>query len=290
MKKTEGYTARSQAGEVWHRLRKNVGAMVGLAIIIVIAFIAIFADQLMDYDTDVIGQNIAERMMKPCKEHPFGTDELGRDIFCRVLYGSRISLSVGLVAVAVGLTSGLIFGSFAGYFGGVVEDVIMRVRDVLGAVPSILMGIVIVAALGASKLNLMIAIGVSSVPGFISTVRTAVMTVKNSDYIEAARAVGRTEWEIIAKHVLPNCLSPIIVYTTLHLASAIISASSLSFLGLGVPVPSPEWGALLSAGRKFVRSASYMTLYPGLAIVITVLAFNMFGDGLRDSMDPKLRR
>ena len=284
------YKKRSQMAEIWRRLRMNKGAMAGLVIVSVLVFIAVFADVILDYDTQVTGQNIMERLQWPSAKHWMGTDEMGRDLFARILYGTRISLSVGLVAVAVALLFGVTLGSVAGYFGGVVEDVIMRVTDIFASVPNILMGIVIVAALGANTLNLMIAIGVTSVPMFVRITRAAVLTVRNQEYVEAARAVGITEAKIIATHILPNCLSPIVVQTTLRVASAIISASSLSFLGLGVPVPSPEWGALLSAGRQYLRTNSYLTFFPGLAILVTVLALNMLGDGLRDALDPKLRK
>lgn len=284
------YKKRSLLNEIWRRFRQNKGAMLGLIIVLIIGFVAIFANQLLDYETDVIGQNIAERMQGPSLRHLFGTDELGRDIFYRVLYGSRISLAVGVVAVLFGLAIGMIFGSTAGYFGGIYEDIVMRAADILGAVPNILMGIVVVAALGANTFNLMLAIGVTSIPQFVRVSRAAVLTVRGEEYVEAARAVGQNEAVIIATHIIPNCLSPIIVQSTLRIAQAIIQASSLSFLGLGVPVPSPEWGALLAASRKFVRIAPFMTLFPGLAIMITVLALNMVGDGLRDAMDPKLRR
>ena len=284
------YKKRSQMGEIVRRFVQNKGAMLGLIIILIVVFIAVFADQLLDYDTQVIGTNVPERMQGPSAKHLFGTDELGRDIFYRVLYGSRISLAVGVVSVLIGLFIGLVLGCIAGYFGGMTEEIILRLTDILAAVPNILMGIVIVAVLGASTFNLMLAIGITSIPQFVRVSRAAVLTVRGEEYVEAARSLGRSEAKIIALHIVPNCLSPIIVQTTLRIATAIIQASSLSFLGLGVPVPSPEWGALLSAGRKWVRKAPYMTLFPGLAIMITVLAFNMIGDGLRDAMDPKLRR
>lgn len=285
------YMKRSQAGEVWHRLKKNKGAMVGLAIIIILALVAIFADVLVDYDTDVIGMNLKERLQHPSSEHIMGTDDLGRDIFARLIYGSRFSLSVGVVAVAIAVTIGVVLGAFAGYYaGGIVEDIIMRFTDIFAAVPNMLMAIVIVSALGANTLNLMISVGVTSIPQFVRTTRAAVLTVTGQEYIESARAIGESETKIIFKHILPNCLSPIIVRVTLRVSSAIISASSLSFLGLGVPAPAPEWGSMLSTGRSYLRGYSYMTLFPGLAIMITVLAFNMVGDGLRDALDPKLKR
>ena len=282
--------ARSQAGEVWHQFRRNKGAMIGSVIVLVIVFIALFADVLLDYDTQVIGQNLADRLQWPSSKHRFGTDELGRDIFFRILYGTRFSCSVGLVAVTIGLVIGVTLGAIAGFYGGTIEEFIMRSTDILSAVPSMLLAIVIVSVLGQSIWNLMLAVGITSVPQFVRITRAAVLTVRNQEYVEASKAIGLTNRKIIFKHILPNCLSPIIVQATLRVASAIISASSLSFLGLGVPAPSPEWGALLSGGRKYIRDYSYMTLFPGLAIMITVLALNMMGDGLRDALDPKLKK
>lgn len=282
--------ARSQMGEVWHQFRRNKGAMVGSAIVLIIVFVALFADVFLDYDTQVVGQNVAERLQWPSARHWFGTDELGRDIFFRVLYGTRFSCSVGLVAVTIGLVIGVTLGAIAGFYGGTLEEVIMRSTDILGAVPNMLMAIVIVSVLGQSIWNLMLAVGITSVPQFVRITRAAVLTVRNQEYVEASKAIGLSNRRIIFKHILPNCLSPIIVQATLRVASAIISASSLSFLGLGVPAPSPEWGALLSGGRKYIRDYSYMTLFPGLAIMITVLALNMMGDGLRDSLDLKLKK
>jgi len=285
------YMKRSRAGEVWHRLKKNKGAMIGLAIIVLLALVAIFADILVDYEKDVIGMTLKDRLQHPSKAHIMGTDDLGRDIFARLIYGSRFSLSVGVVAVAIAVVAGVILGAFAGYYsGGIVEDIIMRVTDIFAAVPNMLMAIVIVSALGANTMNLMISVGVTSIPQFVRTTRAAVLTVTGQEYIESARAIGESETKIIFKHILPNCLSPIIVRVTLRVSSAIISASSLSFLGLGVPAPNPEWGSMLSTGRAYLRGYSYMTLFPGLAIMLTVLAFNMVGDGLRDALDPKLKK
>ena len=288
--KTAPREARSQMAEVLHQFRRNKGAMVGSAVVLLIVFIALFSDVFLDYDTQVVGQNLADRLQWPSAKHWFGTDELGRDIFFRVLYGTRFSCSVGLVAVTIGLLLGVTLGAIAGFYGGWIEELIMRSTDILSAVPNMLLAIVIVSVLGQSIWNLMLAVGITSVPEFVRITRAAVLTVRNQEYVEASKAIGLTNRKIIFKHILPNCLSPIIVQATLRVASAIISASSLSFLGLGVPAPSPEWGALLSGGRKYIRDYSYMTLFPGLAIMITVLALNMMGDGLRDSLDPKLKK
>ncbi len=283
------YRKRGKLGEIWHHFKKNKGAMAGLIILIVMFAVALTIDFWLDQEK-VIGQNIREKLQSPNAAHWFGTDEMGRDMFWRVVYGSRYSLAIGFVAVIVSLIVGVPLGAAAGYYGGKIEGLIMRVTDIFSAIPSILMGVVIVSILGGSTINLMIAVGISSVPNFVRITRAAVLTVKNEEYVEAARALGKTDMYIIFRHILPNCLSPIIVQTTLRVASAIVSASSLSFLGLGIKPPSPEWGALLTAGKTYIRGYSYLCLFPGLAIMITVLAFNMVGDGLRDAMDPKLKR
>lgn len=283
------YAKRSQSAEIWHRLRKNKGAMLGLAIMIAIILIAIGSNIFLDYDTDVIGQNVAERLQHPSLKHPMGTDATGRDMMYRIFYGTRYSLSIGIASVLIALVIGVTLGVIAGYYGGRVSEIIMRLSDAIAAIPSILMAIAIVSALGQSMFNLMLAVGVTSVPQFVRITHAATLTVRNQEYVEASRCLGLRQWQIILFHVLPNCLSPIIVQTTLRVASAIISASSLSFLGLGVPAPMPEWGGLLSAGRKYIRTHSYLTLFPGLAIMITVLALNLLGDGLRDALDPKLK-
>lgn len=282
--------SRSQWEEIWRRLLKNKGAMIGMAITLVLCVIALSADFIYDYNTEVINQDIVNRFQPPSAKYPFGTDNFGRDIFKRIVYGTKYSLTIGVAATLLSTVFGLVLGSVAGYFGGILEDVIMRVLDVFGAIPNLLMGMVIVSALGANSLTLIIALAVSNTPYMSRIVRASVLTVRNSEYVESARSIGIPEWKIILKYIIPNCMSPIIVAVTLRVGGNIISASSLSFLGLGVAAPTPEWGSMLSDGRNFIRGYPYITLYPGLAIMITVLALNMFGDGLRDAMDPKLRR
>ena len=289
-KVSQKYTRQSQLAMVMHNLSKNKGAMAGLVLIALICLVAIFADFLYDYEEVVVKVNLSQKLIAPCLEFPCGTDNMGRDILARIVHGARYSLAVGLAATVFGLVVGVFFGAIAGYYGGTLEDVIMRANDILSSIPAILMGIVIVSALGVSLPNLMMAIGITSVPQFVRITRASVLTVRNQEYIEALHATGLSEARIIGMHVLPNCLSPIIVQITLRIGSAVIAASSLSFLGLGVPAPAPEWGAMLSVGRQFIRTASYMTIFPGLAILITVLAFNLLGDGLRDALDPKLKK
>ncbi|MBQ7796707.1 MAG: ABC transporter permease, partial [Lachnospiraceae bacterium] len=261
--------------ELWHRLSQNKGAMLGLAFIIILVIVAVTADLWIDYETQVIAVNGKEAMQHPNANHWMGTDKFGRDIFLRLIYGSRYSLAVGFVAVLISLGVGVVLGAFAGYIGGQTDILIMRCLDIFDAVPTILLGVVIVSALGQSTLNLMLAVGLASAPGFAKVTRAAVMTTCNNEYVQAARALGLSEMRIIFLHVLPNCLSPIIVQVTMKIGNAVASASTLSFLGLGVPAPAPEWGSMLSQGRDYIRGYSYMTFFPGLAIMLVVLAFNL---------------
>lgn len=287
---TKRYKKRSMLEDIWRQLRRNKGAIIGLILIVVIILVAILSPILLDYDKDVIGQNVKQRLKAPSSAHWFGTDELGRDIFSRVIYGSRYSLAVGVVAVLVALVVGVTLGAAAGFIGGTFENVVMRICDIFSSIPSVLMAIAVVSALGKSTINLMLAVGIASTAPFIRVARAAVLVVHDEEYVEAARAIGMPDWKIIWVHILPNCLSQIIVQATLRVGSAIIAAAQLSFLGLGVPAPAPEWGSMLSSGRQYIRDYSYMTLFPGLAIMLTVLALNMLGDGIRDALDPKLKR
>ena len=289
LRASQKYKKRSTFDSIWRQLRKNKGAIVGMILLVVIIIIALVSPYIFNYETDVIANNVKERMQHPSSEHWFGTDDLGRDIFARVCYGARYSLAVGLVAVAVALVVGVTLGAAAGYVGGVFENLIMRVCDIFSSIPSVLMAIAVVSALGKSTFNLMLAVGIASTAPFIRVARAAVLTVRGEEYVESARAIGSPEWKIVAFHILPNCVSQIIVQATLRVGSAIISAAQLSFLGLGVAAPAPEWGSMLSAGRAYIRDYSYMTLFPGIAIMLTVLSLNLIGDGLRDALDPKLK-
>lgn len=280
--------AKTKTQEIWHRFLKNKGALLGLIVLIILILIALTVDFWLPQEK-IVGQNIANKLQGPSKEHWFGTDELGRDLFWRTIYGTKYSLAIGFVAVLVSAIIGVPLGAIAGYFGGKAESIIMRITDIFSAIPPILMAIAIVSVLGRTTFNLMLSVGVSHFSNFVRVTRAAVLTVKNEEYIEASRALGKNDFYIINKHVLPNCLSPIIVQLTLRVAGSIISASSLSFLGIGIKPPTPEWGALLTAGKTFIGGYSYLCLFPGLAIMITVLAFNLVGDGLRDALDPKLK-
>ena len=283
------YQKKSPLAEIWHRMKKSKLAMIGLAIVVTLALICIFADVICNYQTMAIEQNISNRLQPPSAEHWFGTDAQGRDLFARVIHGTRISLSLGLSCTIISALLGLLLGAVAGYFGGQVDNVIMRVLDCLMCIPGILLALAIVAALGQSLVNLIIALTVSYVPSFARIVRASVMTVVGNDYIEAARASGLDTGRIIAKYVLPNAAGPIIVEVTMNVASIIKAVASLSFIGLGIVPPTPEWGAMLSESREFMRYSPYLVIFPGLAIVIASLAFNLLGDGLRDALDPRLK-
>ena len=280
---------KSQFVEVWKRLCRNKTAVLGLVIVALLTLMAILSPILIDYETQVIKTNYSEALQAPSADHWFGTDEMGRDILLRVMYGSTVSLSIGVVTVAVSLTVGLILGAAAGYFGGKTDMIIMRIMDIFLAIPGTLLAICIVASLGNSIPNLVIAQAVSSIPTFSRVVRGAVITARDADYVEAARAIGAKDATIIFHEVLPNSLAPIIVQTTLQVASVILSIAGLSFIGLGSPAPRPEWGAMLSGARAYIRDYSYMCLFPGLAIMTTILSLNLLGDGLRDALDPRLR-
>lgn len=280
---------RSQSADVWKRLKKSKAAMAGLVLIVMFVCMALFAPLIADYDTQVIKLNIPERLEAPSANHWFGTDEYGRDIFYRIVYGTRISLFVGVISVGIALSIGGFLGAIAGYYGGKLDNAIMRVLDVLLAIPAILLAITIVSALGSSILNLMIAVGISNIPGFARVVRASILSVKDQEFIEAAKAIGAKDHVIILKHVLPNSMAPIIVYATLKVATAIMATASLSFIGLGVQPPTPEWGSMLAGGRQYMRDQMYIVMFPGLAIVLAVLSLNLIGDGLRDALDPKLK-
>ena len=279
----------SQFKDMVRRLFKNKAAVAGLFFLIFLILMAIFADALFDYNTQCINQNIPERLQWPSVQHWFGTDEYGRDLLIRIVFGSRISLSIGFIAVLFGLIVGGVLGAVAGFLSGKIENIIKRLWDVLLALPKMLKAIVIVAALGASIVNLVIALSISSVPTFARIVRSAVLTVRDMDYVEAARAIGVKTPRILARYILPNCMGPIIVQTTLRVAATISNTAALSFLGLGVKAPQPEWGALLSSGREFIRDSGYLACIPGICIMLTILALNLLGDGLRDALDPRLK-
>lgn len=283
------YKKRSQIKSIWFRFRKNRMAMIGLVIFLVMVAIAVCAPLLADYEEDAITQNLTERLIAPCKEHIFGTDAFGRDQFARIVYGARISLLVGVVIVLISGVLGSIIGATAGYYGGIVDNVIMRIMDVFLAIPQTLMAIAIVAALGGGIANLLLALSISSIPGFSRVVRSAILSVKDQEYVEAARACATSNWRIITRHILPNAIGPIIVQATLNMASTVLTIASLSFIGLGITPPTPEWGSMLSEAKDQMRYFPYLITIPGIAIIISVMGFNLIGDGLRDALDPRLK-
>jgi len=279
---------RSGLAEVMFRLKKSPLAMFGLGIIALIVFFAIFADVVAPYK--FYAQDLDHMFETPSRAHLLGTDEFGRDILSRLIYGARVSLQVGFIAVSIALIAGGTLGAAAGYYGGKTDNIIMRVMDVLLAIPQTLLAIAIAASLGPGLLNLMIAVGISATPRYARIVRSSVLSIRGMEFIEAAHAVGSSDFRIIMKHIIPNSMAPIIVQSTLGVASAILNAAGLSFIGLGIQPPNPEWGAMLSGGRQYIRDYPHLTLYPGLTIMTTILALNFLGDGLRDALDPKQRR
>lgn len=278
----------SQWGEAWIRLKRDKKAMLGLIIIGILVCCALFPDFLAPYGLDE--QRPKEALQWPNLTHPMGTDNFGRDIFSRIIYGARTSIVVGFVAVSFACITGTLLGAVAGYYGGKVDNVIMRCMDVLMAIPSTLLAISIAAALGSGLINLMIAAGIGTIPSYARTVRASVLTIKDQEYIEAARAGGAGDLRIVIRHIIPNCLAPIIVRSTLGVASAILTCASLSYIGLGIQPPTPEWGSMLNTGKAYLLNEWYMALFPGLAIMLVILALNLLGDGLRDAMDPRMKR
>lgn len=272
----------------WFRFRKNKLAMLGLFILLGITLITIYISIFADYN-NAIEQNVRNRYLSPSVTHLFGTDYLGRSILWRILFGSRISLYCAVFTVAASLIVGAMVGSTAGFFGGQVDNILMRIIDVFMAIPTILLAIAIVAALGTSLFNMLLALSISQVPSFARIVRSAILTVKEQDYIEAARACGTSNIRIIMKHVLPNAMAPIIVQATLSVASVILLIAALSFLGLGIQPPTPEWGYMITEGKAEMRTYPYLVIIPGIAIALVVFSLNLFGDGLRDALDPKLK-
>ncbi|MED2973103.1 MULTISPECIES: ABC transporter permease [unclassified Fictibacillus] len=273
--------------DAWRSFKKNKLAMVGLGIVIFFILIAILAPVLAPYSFS--DQHLADKHLAPSGEHWFGTDEFGRDIFSRVLYGARISLWVGFVSVAGSVIVGSALGIIAGYYGKFIDGIISRIFDILLAFPSILLAIAVVSVLGPSLRNALIAIAIINVPIFGRLVRSRVLSVKEEEYITAAKAIGMRDSRILIHHVLPNSMAPIIVQGTLAIATAIIEAAALGFLGLGAQPPTPEWGKMLADSRDFIIQAPWTVIFPGIAIMLTVLGFNLMGDGLRDALDPRMK-
>lgn len=267
------------------RFRRNYGALLGLALIVMLVLVALFAPQLAPVPPEQ--QNLRARLRPPSVEHPLGTDEFGRSVLSRVIYGARISLFTGLVPVTLAATLGTLIGLTAGFFRGRLDNVLMRMMDVLLSFPSLLLALAVVGALGPGLLNAVIAVAVVSIPEYARIVRSVVLGAREEDYVQAARAAGAGNWRLMIKHILPSTLGPLTVQATLGIGFAILSMAGLSFLGLGVQPPTADWGEMLSRGRRYLPEASWLLIFPGLAISLTVLAFNLVGDGLRDALDPR---
>ena len=286
---TKKYAKRSQFGEIFYRLRKNKGAMVGLIIIAVIILCFFASLFFISYGMATEG-NVRDRLSPPSWRYPFGTDNMGRSLFLRVLYGSRYSLAIGFGGSIIAILIGVSLGAVAGYYGGIWETFVMRFADILSSIPAILLGMIIMSTMGSSLINLTITVGITSLPAYIRMTRASILSLRNQEFVEAAHAIGLPVPRIIFRQILPNGLSPLIITFTMNFGLIILMSSGLSFLGFGITMPRPEWGTLISFGREYMRNAPYLLTFPGVFIMSTVLAFNMLGDGLRDALDPKLKR
>jgi peptide/nickel transport system permease protein len=279
---------KSMAGLIWFRFKKNKLAMFGLVMIIILLLLSLTASFYIPYEK-VYQQNISDRFIKPGSTHLFGTDQFGRDLFARIIYGGRISLSAGLVTVGISLVAGLAFGGAAGYFGGRVDNILMRICDVFQAVPQMLLAMAVVAALGQGTIKMLIALSVASFPRYARTMRASILALRGQEYIEAAKCCGTSSARIIIKHVIPNGISQVMVAATFGLGGTILSIASLGFLGIGIASPTPEWGTILSENRTNIRYYPHLGFIPGVFIMISVICLNFIGDGLRDAMDPRTK-
>lgn len=287
MKSTRKVLHHSHTADVLHRLSKNKLAMLGLVIIVFLVVVAVAAPWIAPYD--YVTQDYNAIYVKFSPEHLLGTDRLGRDILSRLIYGSRQSLRIGVLSVALAATLGTLIGSIAGFYGGWIDNVFMRFLDIYQSIPSMLMSIAMASSLGPGINNAILAIGISTIPAFARIIRASILTVRENEYIEAAVAINASDARIILKHVLPNAIAPLIVQITMNIGGAILTAATLSFIGLGTQPPEPEWGAMLTEGHNYMRDYGYLVIYPGICIMASVLSFNLLGDGLRDALDPRLR-
>ncbi len=284
---TESHRATSRWKSAVRGLVSNKGALIGLVTLVILSLAAITAPLITQYDP--IRIDPPAQLQPPSRAHWMGTDGFGRDNFTRVVYGTRVSLPIGLIAVAISAVAGVFFGLIAGYYGKFLDGLIMRICDIMLAFPGILLALVVVAILGPNLQNVMIAVGIGGIPGYSRLVRSSVLSARELDYVEAARVVGAPTRSILFRHILPNVIGPSIIYSTLSVGYAILATAGLSFLGLGAQPPTAEWGSMLANGRQFLQSDPWVTTAPGVAILVTVLAVNLFGDGLRDILDPRLR-
>lgn len=281
---------RSQLAAIWMRYKKSKLAIFGLILFGILLFFAFCAPIFANYDIDVIGMNMNDKFCAPLENgHLLGADQYGRDVFGRIVYGGRYSLFLGIGTVGVAVAIGALIGSTAGYFGGIIDNVIMRTMDIFLALPQTLLAVAIVAALGPGMQNLLIAIVVADIPWFARVVRSSVLSIRGQDFIEAAKSCGTSSRRIIIRHILPNAIGPIIVQATLEIGIAIMSIAALSFIGLGIQAPTPEWGAMLSEGKEFMLYHPGLVIFPGVAIILSVMSLNLIGDGLRDALDPRMK-
>lgn len=280
---------KSQLRVIWARFKRNKLAVAGTAVFCLMLIAVLGTDLFLNYEKDALEQNIRNRFQPLSAEHWFGTDQYGRDEFARVIYGGRISMFVGIATVLVSLSVGALIGSAAAYYGGRVDNILMRIMDVFLAIPSMLFAIALISALGTNLFNLILSMGISQIPRMSRIVRSAIMSVKEMDFIEACRACGTCDARIIWRHILPNAMGPILVQVTQTVARSVITIASLSFVGLGISEPTPEWGSMLSEAKNLMRYYPHLALFPGIAIVMSVMSLTLMGDGLRDAMDPRLR-
>ena len=280
---------RSQFKSIWFRFKKNKLAMFGLILFLALVLMAVGAGFFMDYDADVVGQHMKERLLFPDSAHWFGTDQYGRDVFARIVWGSRISLFVGLFTVGIAMSIGGLIGALSGFYGGKVDMVLMRIMDVFLALPGTILAVAIVGALGPGIFNVLLAMSICRIPQFARIVRSSVMSIRGQEFVEAARACGTKDARIIMRHIMPNAIGPLVVQATLNMATTILGVAGLSFIGLGIEAPVPEWGSMLSEARDQMRYYPYLMIFPGISIMLAVLSLNLIGDGLRDALDPRMK-
>lgn len=292
-KQQDRLTAAAVSGkpfaDAWRNFTRHPVSMIAMCVLIVLILTAIVSGVVFDYDKDIVAINPAERMQAPNANHWFGTDDFGRDLFARILYGSRYSLFIGITVSAIAMVLGMLIGASCAYFGGVYDALVMRLMDAIICIPSMLLMLALAAAFGKGMNGIIASLIIVNVPGYARIIRSIVLGVVHQEYVEAAVACGTPHWKIILRHVLPNCFGPILVDVLMSVAGTIMAASSLSFLGMGIQVPAPEWGAMLSQATKYLQSQPYLAIFPGMAILVTSLTFNLIGDGLTDALDPKNR-
>lgn len=280
---------REHARETWRLFRKNKAALFGLAILVIFVLVALFADVIVPYE-NAIAQDASVRLDGPSAEHIFGTDKYGRDVFAQIVHGSRRSLTLGIGTTLLSVVIGGLIGALCGFYGGKLDAIVMRICDIVMCIPALLFALAVVAALGADMINLIIAITIISVPSYIRVIRSVILSIVEQDYIYAARLCGTSNWKIILHHVLPNAMGPIIVQASMNVASMMLTAAGLSFIGMGVQQPTPEWGAMLNEARDSMLDGHlHLLLFPGVAIALSALSLNLVGDGLRDALDPRLK-